>query len=228
MAPGSYEIIAYFVAVVLATKYALLRIVRYAAPRSAQTATLTLGLWLAVTAIAAMQNLLAFGSMPPRILLLVGLSAALTLAAAFSRLGLAIALKTPLWALIGLQTFRIFVEIFLHWGHQQGFVPVQMTWESCNLDVLTGVTAIPVAWLAYRGKLPGAGLLAWNCFGLGLLLNIVTVAILSMPTPMRMFPGEPSNVFVTRPPYVWLPVFLVMAALFSHVVLFRRWRDIPR
>ena len=46
------------------------------------------------------------------------------------------------------------------------------------------------------------------------------VAVLSMPTPLQRF--TPPNTFITAPPYVWLPVFLVQAAWFGHLLVFRR------
>ena len=59
--------------------------------------------------------------------------------------------------------------------------------------------------------------------GLALLINVVTVAALSMPTPFQRF--HPANVFVVEPPFVWLPLFLVQSALFGHVALLRRIRQ---
>lgn len=57
--------------------------------------------------------------------------------------------------------------------------------------------------------------------GCALLATIVTVAFLSAPTPLRVFMNEPANTIVTTFPYVWLPAFLVQAALFGHVLVFR-------
>ncbi|HKQ78896.1 MAG TPA: hypothetical protein VJ810_34675 [Blastocatellia bacterium] len=61
--------------------------------------------------------------------------------------------------------------------------------------------------------------------GLALLINIVTIAILSAPTPLRKFFNEPANTFVTYFPFVWLPAFLVQAAWFGHLLVFRRLRQ---
>jgi hypothetical protein len=67
--------------------------------------------------------------------------------------------------------------------------------------------------------------LLWNLVGLGLLINIVIIAILSTPVSFRVFLNEPANTFITHAPYVWLPVFLVQAALCGHLLVFRRlWR----
>ena len=157
---------------------------------------------------------------PPPMLLLIAASVILTTSLALSSYGRRLAVDTPIAWLAGFQAFRILVEIFLDWGSHQGLVPPQMTFEGRNWDILTGITAIPVAWLAARGRMPRGGILAWNLLGVGLLLNIVTVAMLSMPTPLQRFTAP--NTFITGPPYVWLPVFLVQAAWFGHLLVFRR------
>ncbi|MEZ5402509.1 MAG: hypothetical protein R2729_22730 [Bryobacteraceae bacterium] len=224
---GSYEIVAFFVVTALGTKYVVKALMRLSAPRIANVLDLTIGAWLVITAIAAWQGWLAFGTMPPRLFFVLGAAAAFTIwFASFSDFG-ASAANAPIHWLVGYQAFRVAVEIFLHWGWREGFVPRQLTWESCNLDIVTGVTAIPVAFLAARGTIGKRGLLAWNIVGLALLVNVVTVAILSMPTPFRVFPEDQVNRFVTRPPYVWLPAFLVPTALCGHLLVFRRLRTSP-
>ena len=86
--------------------------------------------------------------------------------------------------------------------------------------MLSGLLALPVAWLVFAGKAPRLFIWLWNCFGLGLLINIVTVAVLSMPTPFRQF--SPANLSVTEAPFIWLPAFLVTSALFGHLLVFRK------
>ena len=61
----------------------------------------------------------------------------------------------------------------------------------------------------------------WNVIGLGLLINIVSIAIMSFPGPMRRFDGPP-NTWVATLPFVWLPTMMVMAALLGHLLLARR------
>ena len=64
----------------------------------------------------------------------------------------------------------------------------------------------------------------WNILGLALLANIVTVAVLSTPTPFRQFTGGPPNLLPSTFPFVWLPSFLVQVALGSHLLVFRQLR----
>jgi hypothetical protein len=171
--------------------------------------------------LAAKGVLRDFSSMPPPMMrLLLGLSLA-TLALALSPFGRAIAVGLPLWILVGAQGFRILVELLLFGLHREGLVPVQMTFEGYNFDVLTGLSALGVAWLSRWGRISSRALWLWNLAGLGLLLNIVGIAVLSMPTPFRAFPQGPANTLVTELPFVWIPCLMVQAALFGHVVIFR-------
>lgn len=174
--------------------------------------------WLGLTAYLARAGMFSnFQRLPPPLMLVV-------FTAVVAASVLAFRVDAPLQWLIGFQVFRIPVEIFLHQGYLDGFVPVQMTWVGRNLDILTGLTAIPVAWLVSRNRLANWAIRAWNLAGFALLVNIMGVAILSFPAPFRQFHNEPANVFVSTFPYVWLPAFLVPAAWFGHVSVFRRLR----
>src|SRR5882672_5764772 len=179
-------------------------------------------LWLAVTgALGYTAKVHDFSQRPPQIMLLVGLAfVGVYLGSYFS--AAAKLTETPGLAwLIGLQVFRVAVEVFLFLGHRAGFVPVQMTFAGRNWAVLTGLTALPMAWLVAKDKAPQWLVYAWNTLGLALLLNVMIVAVLSMPTPLRHFHNEPANTFVTYFPYVWLPTYLVQVAWLSHLLIYR-------
>jgi hypothetical protein len=183
-------------------------------------------LWLAATAILAAQGRLAdWSTLPPPMIKLVATAGLLTFFYAFSRIGWRLVNGLSVASLVGFQVFRVPVELVLLWLYRAGVVPVQMTFEGLNFDVLSGVSAPLVAWLVATNRLATRGVFLWNLVGLGLLINIVTIAILSTPLPFRVFLNEPANTFITQAPYVWLPVFLVQAALFGHLLVFRRlWR----
>lgn len=178
--------------------------------------------WLAVTGLLGGTALLHdFSRTPPRLPLLFGLSFAVIYFASYFPGPQALIEKPGLAWLIGLQVFRVAVEIFLFLGHRAGFVPVQMTMEGRNFDVVTGLSAMPMAWLVAKKLAPRWLVHAWNTMGLALLLNVVVIAVLSMPTPLRRFHNEPANTFVTYFPYVWLPLYLVQVAWMSHLLIFR-------
>ena len=190
--------------------------------RPAYTAS-ALAAWLGFTALLAGSGWLGdFDARPPHFFRLVGPTFAATIALAFSPLGARVSARVGWAALVGFQVFRVPVEGVLFALHREGIVPVQMTFEGWNFDVLTGLSAPLVAWLAARGTIGRRGLLAWNLAGLALLANIVTIAILSTPTPLRAFWNEPANTFVTSWPWVWLPGLLVPAALCGHLLAFRK------
>jgi hypothetical protein len=174
-------------------------------------------------ALAASGALIDFSGFPPPFLLTIAVCFGLTLAIALSPLGARLASQLTLRALVGFQIFRVFVELWLAGGERAGFVPVQMTFRGQNFDVLTGLTAAALA--LYAGLHPRPDrrvVLAWNVLGLLLLANVVTIAILSLPTPLRAFQDAMVDPFVAHFPFVWLPAFLVQAALLGHLLVFRR------
>jgi hypothetical protein len=187
-------------------------------------AAVATGIYLGVVGALAVSGVLEFGPLPPRLLLLVLLCLAGTAALAFSPLGGRLAAGVPLAWLVGYQAFRIPVELLLHRGFREGFVPEQMTYLGANFDVASGASALVVAFLLARGAASPRLVLVWNVAGLALLANIVTIAVLSMPTPLRAFQNEPANVWVARFPWIWLPTVLVQAAWLGHLLVFRALR----
>lgn len=127
--------------------------------------------------------------------------------------------------IIRLQVFRVFAEVLLWMLFIENLLPEQMSFEGRNFDVLSGLTALPVAWMVARNKISKTGIVLWNLACLGLLINILTVAILSMPTPFRYFMNEPANTIVGEFPIVWLPTFLVPLAYMLHFFSLRQLAD---
>jgi hypothetical protein len=144
---------------------------------------------------------------------------------ALSRAGAALVRELPVAWRVGLQGFRVAVELVLARLHHEGVVPVQMMFEGANFDILTGLSALALAAYGWRRPIPRALLVGWNVVGTLLLSVIVVIAVLSMPTPFRAFHDGPANAVVADFPFVWLPTVLVPAALFGHVVVFRRVRS---
>jgi hypothetical protein len=125
----------------------------------------------------------------------------------------------PEKALINLQTFRFFVEVLLWILFIQNLIPIQMTFEGRNFDILVAITAPFAAWFLAGKKW---ALITWNILGLCLLLNIVTVALLSLPTPFQVFTNEPGNTIVLAWPFVLLPGMLVPLAYGLHFLSLRQ------
>jgi hypothetical protein len=159
---------------------------------------------------------------PPAMGLVLGLSV-LTVVIMLSILGARMADGIPLAAVVLLQSFRIAVEWVLHRLAVEGAVPVEMSWAGRNFDVVSGLTGLILGLALLRGtRIPRGVMLGWNLLSLGLLANIVAIAVLATPAFHR-FPGPP-NLLPAEFPWIWLPSFLVQVALASHLLVFRQLR----
>ncbi|MDB5857028.1 MAG: hypothetical protein JWQ76_717 [Ramlibacter sp.] len=185
---------------------------------------LVLAFWLAVPGVLAYRgDLDRYAPVPPPGFILFALLTLGTVMLAFSGFGARMA-RLPLAGLVGFQVFRVPLELVLHRLYAEGVIPVQMTYAGRNFDIVTGVLAALLAVWIWKGQAPRWLVLAWNLLGLVLLANVVTIAVLSTPVPFRQFMNEPANLLPSTFPYVWLPMFLVQAALFGHLLVFRAIR----
>lgn len=123
----------------------------------------------------------------------------------------------PQW-LFYIQGFRFIVEILLWMLYLDQLVPIQMTFEGRNYDILIGITGPIVGYLCFTNQrfFKKIGLI-WNFAGLVVLMNILFIAVLSMPSPMRLFMNEPANTIVATFPTILLPAILVPIAYSMHL-----------
>jgi hypothetical protein len=190
--------------------------------------TMTIGVavlaWLLLTTLLAASGVLRrFDAFPPPFAGLVLAVLALSIGVACSPLGTRLVRGLPLWVLVGFQVFRFPLELLMHEASVVGVMPVQMSYTGQNYDIVTGVTAGLLGWWLARRRVPYWIVGAWNVLGFALLVNIVTVAILSTPI-FQWFGPDRLNTFVTHPPFVWLPAVLVTAALIGHLLVWRKLR----
>lgn len=160
-----------------------------------------------------------FSTFPPRFMIILIVPLIIILMVTFSKTIKELLPFIPQKSLVGLQVFRVFVEIVLWLLFIQNIVPVQMSFEGRNFDVLTGISAPIAAYLLVNNRI---ALFIWNICGLALLANILTIAILSLPTPLRVFMNEPANTIVVHFPFVWLPGLLVPLAYGLHFLSLRQ------
>ncbi|MGB3545284.1 hypothetical protein [Rubrivirga sp.] len=197
-----------------------------AAHRLRRTVAMAVALasWLGGTATLALSGALsAFDRIPPpAAFLFLGLLAG-TVALTISPLGRRLAHGVPLAALVGVQAFRVPLEVLLHRLYTEGVLPVQVTYEGWNYDIATGLLAVPLAVWLWRSRVPAGLVTAWNVLGLILVLIVVATAVLSLPTPFQQVAAEPdTSAIATTAPLIWLPAVLVQAALLGHFLVFRR------
>lgn len=179
-----------------------------------------LAFWLIFQAVLSIGGFyLVTNTMPPRLFLLGFVPALTTIILYFVFAQKTFIEKLPLKTLTILHIVRIPVEIVLFWLFEQKFVPQLMTFEGRNFDILSGVTAPIIYFLAFRGgKINRTLLITWNLFALGLLINIVTNAILSFPFPFQQFAFDQPNRALLYFPYIWLPTVIVPLVLFAHLI----------
>jgi hypothetical protein len=184
--------------------------------------------YLIVPALLARAGVLdRYTPLPAPALVLVLAVTVTTVVVSMSAFGLRLAATVGMTGLVGFQAFRIPVEWLLHRLFTEGVIPVQMTYAGRNFDIVSGLTAAGLGlWLSSGRSVSRAWLLVWNVVGLALLVNIVVIAVLSTPVPFRQFLNDPPNLLPSTFPFVWLPTFLVQAALFGHLLVFRSIRTL--
>ena len=179
--------------------------------------------WLAFLAkISGMNFFHDWSGLPPRLMIAVLPPLIFAFALMISKKINGFIILVPQHWLIVIQSFRIVMEIILLMLFLEKIIPEQMTFEGKNFDVLVGITAPFIAYLAYRKKISKRFIIGWNIFGLILLANIVVIALLSTPVPFRVFMNEPANTVVAFFPFVWLPGFVVPVAYMMHFLSIKK------
>ena len=212
---------AVFILTTFATLAFLTQMVRSAGSRATPAKILffVLPLWLLFQGVIALGGFyLNESSVPPRLALFGVLPAVMLVLfyLIFFRQGFIE--RIPLRLLTSLHVVRIPVELTLYWLFVGKQVPQVMTFEGRNFDILSGFLAIIVYIAAFRGRNSNRWILiAFNVIGLLLLANIVSIAIMALPSPMQQIAFDQPNRAVTVFPYIWLPTIIVPAVLFAHL-----------
>ena len=118
---------------------------------------------------------------------------------------------------------RIPVEVTLLLLFIDGAVPQAMTFEGRNFDILSGLSAPIIYYLAFMKRSVGTKILVtWNIICMLLLLSVVTTAVLSLPERFMFHGFEQPNIAVGYFPFLLLPALLVPLALFSGAAAIRK------
>jgi hypothetical protein len=181
--------------------------------------------WLVLTGLLAFRGYyLNTDGIPPRFIFSV-LPVLIAILVAFNtRSGKRFIDQLELRYLTLISIVRIPVEIVLYLLFIHKAVPELMTFAGRNFDIIAGITAPIVYYYCFIGKKVKhkSMLLAWNILSLGLLINIVVNAVLSAPFRFQQFGFNQPNKAILYFPFIWLPSFVVMVVLFSHLVSIRR------
>jgi hypothetical protein len=205
-------------AIVLAVAAASLRYI----PKTYRTSFIIgVAAWIVYAAGLGAAGMLANGALrPPGILYVFIPTIALIAFIARSRAGLRIVTSVPIAVLIGAESMRIAVELFLDRLWHAGQLPTMMTFHGANFDILIGASAPIVAVLYARNRLDPRVAVAWNVLGLGSLANVIGRNVLSSPALHLIATDVPRNALGTFP-YSFIPAFIVPLALALHVAAIR-------
>jgi hypothetical protein len=127
----------------------------------------------------------------------------------------------PPGVLLGLQSFRVIVELFLHQLWLEGLIPRMLTYSGANLDIYVGATAPLIAWVATRWKGGRSLSILWNGLGLLILANVVIRAVLTAPGPLNLVHAEVPNLMIGTFPFMYIPGFFVPLAVVLHVAAWK-------
>ena len=185
--------------------------------------SLVVFIWLTALALLSYRGFFNHFDLPPRPVLAILLPLPVILWIAFSKKGTELLKQVPPQWLVFIQSFRILVEVLIWIAYLNSLLPVQMSFEGRNYDILTGILALPVGYFCFVKKSWHRSVaILWNFIGIVLLLNILIVAVLSMPGPLRHFMNEPPNTIVAKFPFIYLPGALVVIAYSMHIFSLRQ------
>jgi len=196
-----------------------------ASPKNKRWPGLIMTGWLAITGLLAYNGFFKdVSGMPPKFLLAVVPAFLFIIFLFNSKQGKNFVDSLDLRTLTLLHIVRVPVELVLYWLAAGKAVPELMTFAGRNFDILSGITAPIIYFLCFNGKQVKNKLvlLGWNIICLALLLNIVITAALSVPFPFQQFAQDQPNIAVLYFPFTWLPSFIVMVVLLSHLTAIRR------
>ena len=177
--------------------------------------TIFIAFWLIYLSVLSYTEFLIDFTFPPRMPLLVVMPLmVLIILILFRKATTDFVTTTSVSWLIYIQSFRIIVEIIIWGAYNQGIIPIQTTFEGSNVDVIIGLTAVPLAYYAKRDKISPMALIIWNIAGLLILANTVRLFISA-----GYFPGVlGADTAMLGADFVKLP-FLLIAGMFMPLAV---------
>ncbi|SEP47734.1 hypothetical protein SAMN02990966_06887 [Rhodospirillales bacterium URHD0017] len=132
-------------------------------------------------------------------------------------------LGLPLPLLVGMNVGRVFAVLFLlvaAEGRMSGPFPHSAGWG----DIISGVVALPLIWLARAPAQNKAVLHLWNAFGMLDLVAAIVLGVMSAPgSLLQVFP-DPGSEAMTRLPLSFVPTVLVPMWMVIHAIIWAKLR----
>lgn len=196
----------------------------YLATKSSTATLVILMLWLIVQTVMGLSGFYTItNTMPPGFLILILPPLLFIIVLFVTAKGRKYIDSLDAASLTILHTIRIPVELVLFWLFINKAVPKLMTFEGINFDILSGLTAPLIFYFGFIKKRLGKKIMVlWNIICLGLLVNIVVIAMLSAPFPFQKLAFDQPDIAILYFPFIWLPCCVVPLVLLSHLATIRQ------
>lgn len=162
---------------------------------------------------------------PPGLFYMMAPMVMLAVFTATSNAGKAVAMSVPVSLLVGAESFRLVVELFLHGLWRDGLLPTMMTFHGANYDVVIGASALLMGWLLATGRLSPYLALLWNAAGIAMLANVAGRGVLTAPGALHFLQSEVPNLAVGTFPYSYIPGLMLPLGLILHILAIRSLRE---
>ncbi|MFT4682940.1 MAG: hypothetical protein ACI80P_001967 [Flavobacteriales bacterium] len=176
-------------------------------------------LWVGLQSALGMKGFyLDITSFPPKQALMLAPSLLLLIGLIVVPKGRAFLSGLDLKLLTQLHIVRVPVEIMLWMLFMDQLLPIDLTFEGTNFDIIMGITAPLVSYYYFvKKKMSPKLLMLWNLASLILLLNVVVRAVLSIESPIQAFGFDQPNEAMLHFPFNLLPALIVPIVLYSNV-----------
>ena len=132
-------------------------------------------------------------------------------------------LGLPLPLLVGMNVGRVFAVLFLlvaAEGRMSGPFPHSAGWG----DIISGVVALPLIWLAREPAQNKAVLHLWNAFGMLDLVAAIVLGVMSAPGSLLQIFPDPGSEAMTHLPLSFVPTVLVPMWMVIHAIIWAKLR----
>jgi hypothetical protein len=132
-------------------------------------------------------------------------------------------LGLPLPLLVGLNVGRVFAVLFVlvaAEGRMSGPFPQSAGWG----DIISGVVALPLIWLARDPARNKVVLHLWNAFGMLDLVVAILLGVMSAPGSLLQIFPDPGSGAMTSLPFSFVPTVLVPMWMVLHAIIWAKLR----
>lgn len=179
--------------------------------------TLLLG-WIFVVSLLVFDGYFTHLSGIPRLPIFVGIISSMMIACFIIPTSRNILMNMPITTLHYIHIVRVPVEMVLWWLAVSRAIPVEMTFEGRNYDIISGISAPFAAVFMVGGRSKNRiGAVIWNIISLLLLIHIIYTSVSYMPYFYTPTIDKVANLGMFYFPYILLPTFIVPAVIFSHL-----------